>query len=105
MKANRITAAAAGLLLLWSGIQVSAQSVQGAPAQTGPAVAAEVPENAGATGGDVIVLEIGPMQGQPSEDEVAAMQMLLLQLLMMQQQEPAGEAQMMPSNATIGVSI
>jgi hypothetical protein len=105
MDSKRIAAAATGLLLLWGGVQVSAQSVQGSPAQRAPAITDGVPENAGATGGEVIVLEIGPMQGQPSEEEVAAMQMLLLQLLMMQQQEPSGEGVIIPSNAPIGVSI
>ena len=105
MNSKRIGAAAAGLLLLWGGVQVSAQSIQGTPAQPQAGIAGEMPENAGAAGGDVIVLEIGPMQGQPSEEEVAAMQMLLLQLLMMQQQEPAGDAGFMPSKAPVGVSI
>jgi hypothetical protein len=56
-------------------------------------------------GSDVIVLDLAPMQGQASDEEIAAMQMLLLQLLMMQQEMGSSEAQMMRPDSVPGIEI
>jgi hypothetical protein len=102
MNTKQIGAAAAGLLLVLGAAQTGSEGLQGRP----PAgIAAEVPQGAGATGSDVIVLELAPMQGQASDEEIAAMQMLLLQLLMMQQEMGSGDAQMMRPSLVPGVEI
>ena len=102
MNTKQIGAAAAGLLLLLGAVQAGSEGLQARP-QAG--IAAEVPQGIGANGSDVIVLELAPMQGQASDEEIAAMQMLLLQLLMMQQEMGSGEVQMMRPNPALGVEI
>jgi hypothetical protein len=97
MNTKRIGAAAAGLLLVLGAAQAGSEGPAGK--------AAEVPQGIGANSSDVIVLELAPMQGQASEEEIAAMQMLLLQLLMMQQEMGSGEVQMMRPNPALGVEI
>jgi hypothetical protein len=55
MNTKQIGAAAAGLLLVLGAAQTGSEGLQGRP----PAgIAAEVPQGAGATGSDVIVLEL-----------------------------------------------
>lgn len=106
MNAKRqIGLAAAGLVLVLGVAQAGSDSVQGAPAQPRAAIAGEGPEGVGGTGSDVIVLEVGPIQGQASEDEIAAMQMLLLQLLMMQQEMGGNPAEIAVPTSDPGVRI
>lgn len=105
MNLKEMTAIAAGFTLLWSTAQAGPESVQSAPSQSRAPIAAEVPESAGAPGSDVIVLEVQPMPGQGSEEEIAAMQMLLLQLLMMQQESDAAGLQIPSRSAPQGVEI
>ena len=108
MKARKqIAAAAAGLVLIWGAAYAGSDAPSNAPAQSRSDAATEVPPNVGGTGNDVIVLEITPTPGQPqpSEEEVAALQMLLLQLLMQQQEVPAETAPILAPSATMGVSI
>ncbi|MEA3153901.1 MAG: hypothetical protein QOK44_1490 [Betaproteobacteria bacterium] len=100
---QQIGAAATGLVLIWGAAQAGPDAVHGAPAQSQPRVAAQVPDGAGASGNDVIVLEVAPTQGA-SEEEVAAMQMLLLQLLMMQQEMGDGQSQIAPRSSA-GIEI
>jgi hypothetical protein len=102
---QQIGAAAAGLLLLLGVAQAGSDSVQGSPAQPRAGTAGEVPEGVGATGSDVLVLEVGPMQGQASEDEIAAMQMLFLQLLMMQQEMSGNASEIAVPTSDPGVRI
>ena len=97
--------AAAGLLLILGVAQAGPEGRQAAPARPQAGAAAEVPQASGATGSDVIILELAPRQGQASDEEIAAMQMLLLQLLMMQQEMGSGEVQMMRPDAVPGVEI
>jgi hypothetical protein len=102
---QQIGAAAAGLLLILGVAQAGSEGRQAAPARPQAGVAAEVPQGPGATGSDVIVLDLAPVQGQASDEEIAAMQMLLLQLLMMQQEMGSSEAQMMRPDSVPGVEI
>ena len=89
---KQLAAAALGLCLTWGGAHAGALMVQ--DSQPPAASPAEVPGGVGATN-DVIILELGPMQGGPANaEEMAAMQMLLLQLLMMHAEMGAGEIQM-----------
>jgi hypothetical protein len=101
---QQIAAAAAGLVLIWGAAQAGPDAVNGAPAQSQPRVAAQAPDGTGASGNDVIVLELAPTQRGANEEEVAAMQMLLLQLLMMQQEIGDGQSQIAP-RASAGVEI
>jgi hypothetical protein len=102
---QRIGAAAAGLVLVLGVAQAGSETGQAAPARPQAGLAAEVPQGTGAMGSDVIVLDLAPMQGQASDEEIAAMQMLLLQLLMMQQEMGSSEAQMMRPDSVPGVEI
>ena len=92
MISSKLAAAAIGLCLTW-GNAFAAPGIQDPQPQA--ATPADAPPNVGATN-DVIILELGPMQGGPAgAEEMAAMQMLLLQLLMMQAElGAAGEVQM-----------
>jgi hypothetical protein len=103
-----LAAAAAGLCLTWGGAYAgpaapdTTQDLQ--PQASSPA---NVPEAVGATN-DIIVLELGPMQGGPaSAEDMAAMQMLLLQLLMIQSEMGAagGEMPMLAPAPNPGVGI
>ena len=91
MISKKLAAAAIGLCLTW-GAYAGPGTVQ--DPQPRAAAPAEAPQAIGATS-DIIILELGPMQGGPAgAEEMAAMQMLLLQLLMMQSGIGAGELQM-----------
>ena len=92
MFSKQLAAAAVGLCLTWGSAYAGPETVQDPqPQATTPA---DIPEAVGATS-DVIILELGPMQGGPAgAEEMAAMQMLLLQLLMMQAEMGGGELQM-----------
>ena len=81
MIAKHVAAAVAALCLVWGAAYAGAED-----AQSGT----NVPEAVGATN-DVVILELGPMQGGASAADTAAMQMLLLQLLMMQSDVNAGD--------------
>ena len=103
MLTKYLAAAAAGLCLTWGGAYAGPDANQ--DPQPRAASPADVPEAIGATQ-DVIILELGPMQGGPaSAEEMAAMQMLLLQLLMMQSEMGAGEVQMTAPAKPVGISI
>ena len=92
MFSKKVAAAAVGLCLTWGGAYAGPGAVQ--DSQPRAASPADIPANIGATN-DVIILEIGPMQGGPAgAEEMAAMQLLLLQLLMMQAEMAPGEIQM-----------
>jgi hypothetical protein len=92
MVSKQLAVAAIGLCLTWGGAYAGPEMVQDPQPQA--ASPAGVPENVGATN-DIIVLELGPMQGGPAgAEEMAAMQMLLLQLLLMQAEMGGGELQM-----------
>ena len=92
MVSKKLAAAAVGLCLTWGGAYAGPGMVQ--DSQPLAAAPAEIPENVGATN-EVIILDLGPMQGGPAgAEEMAAMQMLLLQLLLMQAETGAGEIQM-----------
>lgn len=92
MISNKLAAAAIGLCLTWGGAYAGPGTVQDPQPQA--ATPAEVPHGIGATN-DVIILELGPMQGGPGgAEEMAAMQMLLLQLLMMQAEMGGAELQL-----------
>ena len=104
---SKVLAAAAAGLCFTLGAAHAGPTVQDPqPQASSPAASpAEIPEGVGATQ-DVIVLELGPMQGGPANaEESAAMQMLLLQLLMMQSEMGGGEMQMMSPNAPTGTAI
>ena len=92
MIGKKLAAAAVGLCLTWGSAHAGPDMVQDPQPQA--AIPADVPPGVGATN-DVIVLELGPIQGGPGgAEEAMAMQMLLLQLLMMQADMGAGEVQM-----------
>ena len=92
MISNKLAAAAIGLCLTWGSAYAGPEMVQDPQPQA--ATPADVPHGIGATN-DVIILELGPMQGGPGgAEEMAAMQMLLLQLLLMQAEMGTGEVQM-----------
>ena len=98
-----LAAAAAGLCLAWGGAYAGPDKNQDPQPQA--ATPAQIPEAVGATN-DVIILELGPMQGGPANaEEMAAMQMLLLQLLMMQSEMGGGELQMTNPNKPVGIGI
>ena len=101
MFSKRIAAALTGLCLIWGTAQAGPAHTEAPQA----AVPGDVPAGVGATGNDVIVLEIGPAPGAGpmSAEEMAAMQ-LLLQLLMMQS-EPTGAAPMGGPMAPGGTGI
>jgi hypothetical protein len=103
MYAKRFAAAAAGLCLMWGTAQAGNETTE----QPSAAAPAQAPGAVGGTNGGVVVIEIGPAQGggEPSAEDVAAMQMLLLQFLLMQS-EGAGNAEMIDrSRAPAGVGI
>ena len=101
MKAKRIAAALAGLCLMWGTAQAGNENVQ----EPNAASPAEAPEAVGATNG-VVILEIGPAQGNAaSAEEMAAMQLLLLQLLMMQSEGGANAEMIQRPHAAGGVGI
>jgi hypothetical protein len=102
MISKTLAVAAAGLCLTWGGAYAGPDSQEPQPQAASPA---DAPEAAGATN-DVIVLELGPMQGGPgSAEDAAAMQMLLLQLLMMQSGTGEGDAPMNAPGAPAGTAI
>ena len=90
MFSSKLAAAAVGLCLTWGSAYAGPEMVQDQQPQA--AAPADVPPNVGATGNDVIVLELGPSADgtMPGPDEMAAMQMLLLQLLLMQSEMGPG---------------
>ena len=91
MISKKLAAAAIGLCLTWGGAYAGPDIQDPQPQAATPA---PVPESIGGTH-DIIVLELGPMQGGPGgAEEMAAMQMLLLQLLMMQAEMGGGELQL-----------
>ena len=103
MVSKQLAAAAIGLCLTWGGAYAGPEVAQ--DSQPRAASPADVPPNIGSTN-DVIVLELGPMQGGPAgAEEMAAMQMLLLQLLMMQAEMGGGEVQMHapPAAGMVGI--
>src|SRR5689334_19301257 len=103
MVTKRIAAALTGLCLAW-GTAFAGPSITDAPQA---AVPGNVPEGVGATGNDVIVLEIGPAAdgSTMSPDEVQAMQLLLLQLLMMQSEGGGAPEMPMGAPASTGTGI
>jgi hypothetical protein len=102
MMLKTLAAAAAGLCLTWGGAYAGPDITDSQPPAASPG---DVPEAVGATH-DVIVREVGPMQGGPANaEDAAAMQMLLLQLLMMQSEMDGGETPMNAPGAPTGTAI
>ena len=100
MFAKKVAAAAAALCLMWGTAQAGNENAQ----PPGAASPVEAPEGVGATH-DILILELGPIQGGgASVEDVAAMQMLLLQLLMMQSGAVGGEVLDAPRAAS-GIGI
>ena len=91
MKSKPLIAALTGLCLLWGSAH---------------AVDPQAPGAAGATGPGIQMRELQGAQpaGEPSPEEVLAMQLMLLQLLMMQS-EPGGGDRMPVPGAEAGTRI
>ena len=100
MKLNPIAGVIAGFAFLWGSALTSPAFAQAQP-QT--SLAAQILEKFDPARGGMQV-ELTPAQAQPSEDEIAFLQMLLLQLLMMQQELEREAPVVVPSAAT-GVAI
>src|SRR4051812_15754262 len=102
MSSKFVAAAFAGLCFIGGAAIAGPENAQGPQPQA--AAAADTPEAVGATGNDVVILEIGPATGGSTPEENAAMQMLLLQLLLMESE--GGSVDMAPApSATPGVGI
>ena len=91
MKSKRLTAALTGLCLLWGSAH---------------ALDPQAPDATGATGPGIQMRELQGAQpaGEPSPEELLAMQILLLQLLMMQSEPGGGETMTVPG-AEVGTRI
>jgi hypothetical protein len=97
-----VAAAFAGLCFIGGAAIAGPESAQGPQPQA--AAPGDVPPGVGATGNDVVILELGPAIGGGSAEESAAMQMLLLQLLMMQSEGASIDAAPPPTTSP-GVGI
>jgi hypothetical protein len=102
MNVKGIAAAATGLCMIWGAAHAGTDGLL-AQAQPPAAIAGDVPEGTGATGSDVIILELGPAH---SAEDMAAMQLLLLQLLLLQSGGGAGpDMPIMDRTAPAGTGI